>query len=76
MFPGWISLGVKDPKEVAQWYSHHLGLKVFGGRHVDGGETQALGSPKEKSPAMILLAGQPLDYPEQIADAFCRTQRR
>jgi catechol 2,3-dioxygenase-like lactoylglutathione lyase family enzyme len=70
MFPGWISLRVKDPKEVARWNSHHLGLKVIGGRHIEGGETQALGSPKEKGPAMILLPGQPLDHPERLQMHF------
>ncbi|MBV8214514.1 MAG: VOC family protein [Verrucomicrobia bacterium] len=70
MFPGWISLRVKDPKEVAQWYSQHLGLEVLGGRHIGGGETQALGSPKEKGPAMILLPGQPLDHPERLQMHF------
>ena len=69
MFPGWISLRVKDPKEVAQWYNRHLGLEVFGGRHIDGGETQALGS-KEKGPAMILLPGQPLEHPERLQMHF------
>ena len=70
MFPGWISLRVKDPKEVARWNSHHLGLKVIGGRHIEGGETQALGSPKEKGAAMIFLPGQPFDHPERLQMHF------
>ena len=69
MFPGWISLRVKDPKEVAQWYNRHLGLEVFGGRDMDGGVTQALGS-KEKGAAMILLPGQPFNHPEQLKMHF------
>ena len=69
MFPRWISLRVKDPKEVTLWYNRHLGLEVFGGRDMDGGETQALGS-KEKGAAIILLPGQPFDHPERLQMHF------
>jgi hypothetical protein len=42
MFNGWISLRVKDPKQVAAWYTDHRLLEQIGSREDIG--TQALGS--------------------------------
>lgn len=43
MSAGWVWLRVKNPKEMAQWCNRHLGVEVLGSRHIEGGETQALG---------------------------------
>jgi catechol 2,3-dioxygenase-like lactoylglutathione lyase family enzyme len=63
MFPGWISLRVKDPQSVSEWYTKHLGLVVFGGREDIG--SLALGT-REHGAAIILLPGEPLDHAERL----------
>jgi hypothetical protein len=54
MFNGFISLRVKDPKRVAEWYTKHRILELMGGREDIG--SQALGS-REHGYALILLPG-------------------
>ncbi|MBV8099987.1 MAG: VOC family protein [Verrucomicrobia bacterium] len=63
MLNGWISLRVKDPKQVAAWYTDHKMLELVGAREDIG--TRALGS-RENGLALILISGDQLDRPDLL----------
>jgi catechol 2,3-dioxygenase-like lactoylglutathione lyase family enzyme len=67
MFTGWISLSVKNPKAIGQWYREVTGLEVFGER--EGIGAIALGS-EERGPAIILLPGDSVGHPEKLQMHF------
>jgi catechol 2,3-dioxygenase-like lactoylglutathione lyase family enzyme len=63
MFNGWISLRVRDPKQVAAWYTDHRIMERIGSREDIG--TQALGS-RGHGIALILIPGDQLDRPDLV----------
>jgi hypothetical protein len=76
MFPGWISVRVKDPKHIGEWYTKHLALEVFGSQNVGHGESRALGT-SDRGMAIILLPGDPLETSRAVANPLsCRRCRR
>jgi catechol 2,3-dioxygenase-like lactoylglutathione lyase family enzyme len=67
MFTGWISIRVKDPKAIGDWYREVTGLQVVGARDDMG--SVALGS-KNLGYAIILLPGESVDHPEKLQMHF------
>ncbi|HYZ75036.1 MAG TPA: VOC family protein [Chthoniobacterales bacterium] len=67
MFNGWISLRVKDPKRVAEWYTENRILELVGAREDIG--TKALGS-RDHGLALILIPGDQFDRPELMQLPF------
>jgi catechol 2,3-dioxygenase-like lactoylglutathione lyase family enzyme len=62
MIAGWISLRVKDPKQVGNWYEQ-LGLDVIGRRSDIG---SVVVGTKDHGRAIVLIPGEPLEHPERL----------
>jgi catechol 2,3-dioxygenase-like lactoylglutathione lyase family enzyme len=58
-----VSLRVENPKELADWYTRHLGLTVIQKREETG--TTLLGTDEEGT-RLIFLKGPPPQQPEQV----------
>jgi predicted enzyme related to lactoylglutathione lyase len=66
MFTGWISLRVKDPSAIGEWYKQVTGLQVVG--RPDMGAI-ALGT-EEHGPAIILLPGESIEHADRLQMHF------
>jgi predicted enzyme related to lactoylglutathione lyase len=62
MMEGWLSLRVRNPREVGAWYER-LGLQIVGGRSDVG--TVVIGTQK-RGRILVLIPGEPLEHPERL----------
>ena len=66
MIAGWLSLRVKDPQKVGEWY-RKFGFELIGGRSDIG--SVVVGNRKQGR-ALVLIPGEPLEHPDRLQIHF------
>jgi predicted enzyme related to lactoylglutathione lyase len=63
----WISLRVKDPQRLSEWYKQYLRLELLGS--IPEFRSHALGI-KDNGVVLVLLPGEQLDKPDSLQIHF------